>query len=240
MDGEDEAVNQSAPVVETPHVPWKTCPKCWQRFLYSENCAVCGTRGRIGRFAKTASGRMVWPLDPRPEEIFIDDVAHHLAQQNRYAGGCRIPLSVAEHSVRVSWRIEQIMRGRNESVTRTRAASLLGLMHDSAEAYLVDLPKPVKADIPQYYVIEAKHEAAIANRFNLTTEFWPAVKVADDELLATEKRDLLPPWRDVETAPPSLDPTQPPLPEKIEPWDWIIARERFLFRFHTLTDGELE
>jgi hypothetical protein len=42
--------------------------------------------GRIGDWIQTASGKQFWPFDPRPEDVFIEDIAASLAQINRYNG----------------------------------------------------------------------------------------------------------------------------------------------------------
>ena len=54
---------------------------------------------RGGDWMQTYSGFQFWPLDPRPEEIHVIDIAHSLANQCRYAGHCREFYSVAQHSV---------------------------------------------------------------------------------------------------------------------------------------------
>lgn len=224
---------------QTPDVPWKTCTKCWQKFLYAEKCATCGIKGRLGRSSKTIGGRMIWPLDPRPEEIFLTDIAHHLSRQCRFGGAVNVDLyGVGEHCVRVSYRVEELMKARGESFSRQRAAALLGLLHDAAEAYLVDLPTPVKASLHEYHIIEAKWEVAIAEKFKLETEHWPTVKIADRELLATEKRDLTTPW--LGEAPPPTEPHLEPLVEGIEPWSAVLAKHRYLARYYILTDTDEE
>lgn len=39
---------------------------------------------RKGVWIQTYTGRMFWPLDPRPEEIWIEDIAHALSLQCRF------------------------------------------------------------------------------------------------------------------------------------------------------------
>lgn len=57
---------------------------------------------RIGDWMQTASGRMFWPVDPRPEDVEINDIAHALSLTCRYCGHVREFYSVAQHSVLVS------------------------------------------------------------------------------------------------------------------------------------------
>lgn len=91
----------------------------------------------------------------KPEDIAAIDVAWHLSQVNRYTGGTRLPLSVAEHCVRVSRAVERCMRAANDApdLERTkpvyrqeeiRLASLAALVHDASEAITTDLANPTK------------------------------------------------------------------------------------------------
>ena len=139
---------------------------------------------------QTYSGHQFWPIDPRPEEIHVIDIAHALANQCRYAGHCREFYSVAQHSVLVS----RIVPPEH---------ALWGLLHDAAEAYLVDLPRPVKRYSTLgdcYRDVESRLMAVVCDRFGLPATEPPCVKDADNVALMTEKRDLMPglfKWREV-------------------------------------------
>lgn len=128
----------------------------------------------------TRSGRRFDPIDPRPEMIDLLDIAHGLSQECRYAGQCRLFYSVAQHSVLVS-----------EIVPHEIAFE--ALLHDATEAYIKDIPRPIKVLLPDYRQLEAKVDAAIRLRFGLPVQPSPEVKHADLVLLATERRDLMPP-----------------------------------------------
>ena len=92
---------------------------------------------RKGDWMQTHSGIQFWPLDPRPEDILIEDIAHALSNQCRFAGHCCFHYSVAQHSVLVS-----------ENVPAQDA--MWGLLHDAGEAYLVDLPRLRSSTIPNW------------------------------------------------------------------------------------------
>ena len=142
---------------------------------------------RKGDWMQTYTGKQFWPLDPRAEEIDILDIAHSLSMQCRYAGHCQRFYSVAEHSVYVSQVIEPQF-------------ALYGLLHDAAEAYLVDVPRPVKPFLDGYRAMEERLWEEISYKFGL----WPdrvkeeAIKAADNAVLLAEKDDLMPnapaPW----------------------------------------------
>lgn len=162
---------------------------------------------RVGDWMQTYTGCQFWPLDPRPEEIHVIDIAHALANQCRFAGHCKRFYSVAQHSVIVSRIVPPEF-------------ALWGLLHDSAEAYLVDLPRPVKrfSEIGTHYQrVELLVMQSICCRFGLSELQPTCVHHADDIALMTEKRDLMPgrfKWR--ETATPLPDPIIPLNPEESE------------------------
>jgi len=162
---------------------------------------------RNGEWMQTYSGYQFWPLDPRPEEIHVIDIAHALANQCRYGGHCRTFYSVAQHSVIVS----RIVPPQD---------ALWGLLHDAAEAYLVDLPRPIKRFSEMgsaYRAIEGRLMRVVCERFGLAEDEPESVHLADNVVLMTEKRDLMPgllKW--AETAQPLDDPIIPVTPEVAE------------------------
>ncbi len=135
---------------------------------------------RKGDWIQTISGRQFWPLDPRPEEVFIEDIAWALSMLCRYGGHCRRFYSVAEHSVWVSDNVPE-------------EDALWGLLHDATEAYLVDVPRPVKRCLPAYRAYEDALARVIAERFGLPWPMPEAVKQVDTAMLLVERDQLLAP-----------------------------------------------
>ncbi|WP_180897149.1 phosphohydrolase [Martelella soudanensis] len=135
---------------------------------------------RKGDWMQTYTGRQFWPMDPRPEDVAIEDIAHALSHQCRYAGHCRRFYSVAEHSILVSSQLPPELR-------------LWGLLHDASEAYLVDVPRPVKPYLTGYREAEDRVMRAICERFDLPPEMPAAVKRVDNAILADEKAALMGP-----------------------------------------------
>ncbi|EOU9498135.1 HD family hydrolase, partial [Klebsiella pneumoniae] len=68
--------------------------------------------------------------------------------------------------------------------------ALEALLHDAAEAYMQDIPAPLKRLLPDYQVIETRVDAAIRKKFGLPAEQHPTVKYADLVMLASERRDF--------------------------------------------------
>ncbi len=131
---------------------------------------------RHGDWLQTYTGKRFWPMDPRSQEVDIRDIAHALSMQCRYAGHCRRFYSVAEHSTLIArW-----------LVGKQRDAALYGLLHDASEAYLVDVPRPVKPYLTGYAAAEERVMAAVWAHFSLDPDVPPIVKQADDRILADE------------------------------------------------------
>lgn len=172
--------------------------------------------GRLGDWGITFTGRQFWPADPRPSDVDVRDIAHALALQNRFAGHTREPYSVAQHSVLVSHACR-------------REHALLGLLHDSTEAYLQDLIRPLKRFLaPQYKPLERRWAMSIGMAVGLgdvLVDLPDDVEHADRLVLVAERRDLLPPraW-----------PPEQAWEDPIAPWSWRDAEERFLARFAEL------
>lgn len=133
---------------------------------------------RKGDFTSTAHGRKFWPLDPRPEEIHIDDIARALSMQCRWGGQVRRFFSVAQHCVMVSEHCSEY--------------PVRAFLHDAAEAYLVDVPSPIKKHLHGYEEIEKALLRAIGERFAVSDlDVMPAaVHREDGRALATEHRDV--------------------------------------------------
>lgn len=160
---------------------------------------------------QTYTGQDFDPMNPDPERIFIEDIAHHLSLQCRYNGACREFYSVAQHSVFVSRILPEHLM-------------LAGLLHDAAEAYLGDLIRPVKQEIALYQAIEAQLMIVVHRAFGLpklTPEEHEFIKAADNKVLATEARDLI----------------KHPL---IPGWDWIKEIEPMGFKIEPISPADAE
>ena len=138
----------------------------------------------------TFSGRMIRPLSPDPAQIDLEDIAHALSNQCRFTGHTREFYSVAQHSVLVSYECDP-------------EDALWGLLHDATEAYVSDICRPVKRFTEwgkAYEDVEVELMRAVGDAFDLPDlkpddyglSMPSSVKRADDLLLRTEMRDLMP------------------------------------------------
>jgi hypothetical protein len=183
---------------------------------------------RSGDWIQTYTGKRFWPFDPRPEEIHILDIAHALSNLCRFGGHCEPFYSVGEHSVRGSYLVPDEL-------------ALWMLLHDSAEAYLLDVPRPIK-QFPPFLRVYGPAERAVmfqvARRFALVPLApEPAlVKWADGVMLRTEHRDLMKimpyDWERIAAI--------EPLADRIIPVPATTAKEMFLARFNFLTRGKVD
>jgi uncharacterized protein len=135
-----------------------------------------------GPYLQTVSGRWVNPFDPDPEQLDAGDIARALANLCRFGGHSRSFYSVAQHSVIVSRLVEE----------RTGDAqdAFAALMHDATEAYLGDMPHPLKHRSPlgtAYKAAEDHLEQALRDRFGIKPDV-PEIKRVDKALLAAERR----------------------------------------------------
>ncbi|KLK91389.1 phosphohydrolase [Microvirga vignae] len=134
---------------------------------------MSSTTQRRGDWIQTYSGAQFWPMDPRAGDIRLQDIAHALSMLCRYTGHCKRFYSVAEHSVLLSEVVEPKHR-------------LWALLHDASEAYLVDVPRPVKPFLTGYREAEGEIMLCVAERFGLSATMPKAVKEADNRILTDE------------------------------------------------------
>lgn len=199
---------------------------------------------RIGDWIQTATGRQFWPLDPRPEDVDVRDVAHALSNVCRFAGHTRWHYSVAQHSLLAS-------------LYAPPGSGLPALLHDAAEAYMGDIARPWKrflyvrtglvADRVYESIKDVEHAlldvilAALKCPPRSDREAWEPVEGIDMRLLATEARDLMAPlagdeWANTFRKPPcEARYAYNPYPDAIGRMSPETARMEFLRRYETLT-----
>lgn len=195
-------------------------------------------RPRRGDWIQSFTNRAVYPLDPRPEALCVEDIAHSLALVNRFGGHTPEPYSVGDHSLRVEEYVATVFFQRHPGTTveHLRLARLAALMHDAPEAFLGDMVRPLKHDpsMVAYRNAEDRFARAVEGWLGLPIGAldWSIVKEGDNVVLATEKRDLRP-------NPPQAcgDAKAHPLPDTIVPRGWREAELDFLARFRELTEG---
>lgn len=138
---------------------------------------------------ETSTGKYLDMENPTSDAIDLEDIAHSLGNICRYNGHCLNYYSVAEHAVAVSKRLER--KGYSKLI------QLAGLHHDDAEAFLGDIPRPLKPLLGNKYTeLTDAVDAVVCEGLELP--FGPEafhsdeVKESDDWNLRIEAKHLLP------------------------------------------------
>ncbi len=167
--------------------------------------------------------------DPKPEDIFTEDIARALSHLCRFVGHTGSFYSVAEHCVLMSRAVEPRL-------------AFEALLHDAAEAYVGDVTSPMKIamrnltvesykHVSPFDVIEQRVREAISHRYGIAAVLPPGVKAADLAILETERRhffaDIVHHW--------NLD--TEPLDVKIQCWEPDEAMMLYVERFDELATG---
>lgn len=125
---------------------------------------------------RTSSGIYINVFNPNPDHIIIEDIAHALSFLPRFGGHLPHFYSVAQHSI---WCME--LANKIDPIH-----SLAALLHDASEAYLLDIPTPIKSRLPEYKIAEDNLMKIISNKFGFVYPLHTAVKFIDKEALKHE------------------------------------------------------
>jgi hypothetical protein len=155
---------------------------------------------------RTYTGKYFNVFEPRKELIDIVDIAHALSNQTRFGGHLPVFYSVAQHSYLCSMYADA-------------GHSFAALMHDASEAYLLDMPKPIKDRLPDYLALEARLMEIIADKYKFEWPLSKQVKDIDREVLELEWESIM--LKRAGTV-------------NIEPWGPYRARNEFLQVFKRL------
>jgi len=155
---------------------------------------------------RTSSGKFINVFEPTPDMICIEDIAHSLAHQCRFGGHLPQFYSVAQHSIMCAMHVS------------SDADRFAALMHDASEAYLLDMPSPIKARLPEYKSIEDNLMRVIAEKFGFEYPLSEAVKQVDRSMLEYEYNGLM----------------QGKMSNYIQCLDFSQAREQFLMMYNDL------
>lgn len=192
----------------------------------------------------TFTGTGFDPFAPKAEDVRLEDIAHQLAMMCRFGGACPVFYSVAEHSIRVA-RVVEALSGNPKW-------ALSALHHDSAEAYIGDVRRPIKSAIlvavdrdslVGFQSFEAEVHQAVSEALRLPVystdedrlEANLVISHADDLMLSFEFAALFgqpkPEWNFSKEVTEAVK----ILPEKA--WSWRDAKIAFLLEHRRLSDA---
>lgn len=123
---------------------------------------------------RTYTGKYINIFDIKPDDIDIIDIAWRLSQTCRFGGFTKTFYSVAQHSI---WCCENVLNDKFK---------LEALLHDASEAYIGDIPSPIKRVIPEIHQIENRIQEIIADKFKLQYPFPKEVHDIDKKALEYE------------------------------------------------------
>lgn len=138
---------------------------------------------------ETVSGKKIDVTNPAPDTIDITDIAWSLSRMPRFSGHSipYVPYSVAQHCI-------QVMK---ELAPHGPEIQMYGLLHDAAEAYINDLPSPVK-HIPEIHAVIKKLEDSLMSTIYKALDIRPPtaeeeaiVKIADKHQQAVEAYNFM-------------------------------------------------
>lgn len=171
----------------------------------------------------TFTGRVVNPFALQSEDVSVEDIAHALALTNRFGGHSRVPISVAQHAVYVSYLLAGTGYERH------------GLHHDDAEAYLCDVPKWIKQSVTMGAYREAEDlvQAVCEAAFGVewTEDAREAVEWADRLMVRYEYEQGYNGAVIDHPAYPKVTAEERQLVTLWRPWAWDVAERTYLRRF---------
>lgn len=164
----------------------------------------------------TYTNKKFYFLDPKPEQICIEDIAQALSMNCRFSGHVSKFYSVAEHCC--------IIADLVEAADKSSTEVLSALLHDASEAYICDIPRPIKPYLDNYFDMELKIERVIQKKYSITAK-TDLINYYDHHICGEEARQLflhVPDW--VEEFERLKD-------IKINAWTPDQAKKEFLDRF---------
>ncbi len=207
---------------------------------------------------ETASGKYIDVMNPTAEDICIDDIAWALSRQPRFAGHSLGEIyHVAQHAIFVKDLLSEAIKEEGSLLNRSYTTwifnmgllpshvrndhnlMLHALCHDNTEAYLVDLPSPIKRHSAlrgPYKEIEANLTKAIESALGLIplSEVEKcAIHWADLMALQIEAANIMPSRGRGWGVMPMFDMTFIQKMPKILTWN--EARVEFLNQYHYYT-----
>lgn len=204
-------------------------------YSLDQGAAGCGQpqTERKGDWMQTYTGRQYWPLDPRPDDVCLEDIAHHLGMLCRYCGACRRFYSVAEHSVGVLHVVTEWLA----AIAHPRPLPIRkhALTHDAPEAYCHDLIRPIKRCVHGYVEVEEANATAIAWALRLPIISGverDLIKAADNAMLLAEQAALMAPapakWAPIDVPPLMLEQAHVFLARNGTGWTPDEAKQEFI------------
>jgi uncharacterized protein len=169
-----------------------------------------------GPWTETYTGKRLHLFNPDPSEIDLESIAHGLGGMPRFSAQANPWYSVCQHSVLGS----ELCAPEN---------SLAFLFHDAAEAFVLDLPSPLKHsdELKGYVGVENGLQSVIFDKFVIGAYDIADIKLTDTRMYITERNALMKPLDDWDT---SVEPYN----IKITPWSPKYSEAMFIKKYNEL------
>lgn len=179
------------------------------------------TKYKAVEYVETYTGRMFFPKAPRTQDVTIIDIAHHLSNDCRYSGATDSFYCTAQHCCLLADYVQIIRKG-------TPLDCLQILIHDGAEAYLRDIPRPIKQFLPEYRKWDHAVQMCIRSWAGLGGVPIPEWQDEVDSRIIHDERAQL-----MSDSGNDWQHKGEPLGIFIEPWASKQAEQQFLMRYAT-------
>jgi hypothetical protein len=128
---------------------------------------------------RTNSGLCINVFNTTFEMICIEDIAHALAGLPRWGGHLNRHYSVAQHCVLCA------------RMAKSKVDKQAALLHDATEAFILDMPTPIKAKLTQYKRVENKLMNVIFKKYSIPYPYSTKIKKIDTKMLHIEWDNLV-------------------------------------------------
>ena len=174
-------------------------------------------------WVETYTGRQFHVLDPKPEMVTIIDIAHALSNQCRYSGHTKTFYSTAQHCC--------LLTDYATGVLKASALDCLQiLIHDAAEAFLVDMPRPIKQHMPAFREMDYAVQKVVRTWLGFDDIPFPPWQDEIDSLIIHDERTQL-----MSDSGNDWQHRGAPLGIRIRPWTSLWAEKQFLMRYAALS-----
>lgn len=141
--------------------------------MFQQSKRVQSSQSKYGPYMRTWTGKYFYPDQVDQLQVDILDIAHALSNMCRYNGHLNHFYSVAQHSLIVSELVPQ-------------EYALEGLLHDACEAYIPDMPSPLKRVLPEFVEFQEEIMKHVFKHFNLRYPLPGEVDYIDKTIRSAE------------------------------------------------------
>lgn len=178
----------------------------------------------MSNFVTTRDGHLFYFDQLNVESIPLHSVAHSLSQQCRFNGHIEEHYSVAEHSVHISHLVLEYGGSPD--------TALYGLLHDASEAFMGDMPRPLKKMFPAFSNLESRIMEKYCELYSIDDPDVKMVQWLDCNIVRDEAEKFY-------AEPPEWTKEYASVihPDRLLGWDAMAVKYIFLEQFQHLQEA---